>query len=425
MIISFIRKLDFARRAHRHSDSVLDSQLNVDISLLFGFLLSIALSQLISACDMAPREKINGGSQTSADTVGKDSARKPVQVAVEVTKAVNVKRFVIIPGIVSSLPDHSIKISPAIAGKLVSVFVVPGQHVSRNQLIAKLDDRHILGQIEQSNLAIRSAQSLVSQAENNLSFAKENLERTRKLFAAEVVAKKDILLAENQLQAAQAQLLADQTQVTNAQGNRRQLLTEKSYTEVRSPISGSVANRFLNAGDSADLNTPIAQIVQLDRVVVNASLPSDSSEKLKVGEHAIISSIADAQSKFDAVITSISPIVDAQTNTIRVQLECLNKGMELREGQAVTVKIWSALDRNQILISKSALVPNPEHPDDDMVYTVVNGKAKRVPVKKGATEGENIEILSGLTPGQSIISKGAYGLPDDSLVEPVGSSDNK
>ena len=347
-------------------------------------------------------------------------ARKPLPLQFCTAKSADVKRTVVIPGVVSALPDHSVKVGPAVAGKLTAVYVVPGQHIMPNQLVARLDDRHIRDQMEQANVAVQTAKSAIMQAENNVNFAKDNLDRTRKLFTAEVAAKKDIVTAENQVQTAEAQLLAVKAQVKSAQTNTKQFETELSFTQVHSPLEGVVANRYLNVGDTADLNTPIAQIVQLQTVLVNASLPADSPERLRVGQHAQIKSVAHADVVYDGVITSISPVVDAISNSIRVQLECRNKANELREGQAVNVSILSSTDKNKILVPTSALVPDPENPDKEMVYVVNQGKASRVAVTKGAFEGANVEILDGLKPGQTIVAQGAYGLPNDSPVEAAG-----
>lgn len=349
----------------------------------------------------------------------KEEPRKPLPLKMCVTKTADVQKLVVMPGTVTALPDHSIKVSPAMAGKLASVYVVPGQHVSCHQLIARLDDRHIRDQIEQANVAVQTAKTGIAQAENNVAFAKDNLERTRKLFTAEVVAKKEIMTAENQLQAAQAALEAIKAQVKAAQTNTKQFETELSFTEVHSPISGVVANRYLNTGDTADLTTPIAQIVQLQTVLVNAALPADSPERLRVGQHAQIKSVAHEDEVFDGIIKSISPVVDTSTNTIRVQLQCQNRGDALRESQAVSVSVINSTDRAKILIPSTALVPDPENPDRAMVYVVKDGKATRVPVVKGTTEGSNVEILNGLAPGQTIIAQGAYGLPNDSAVVPA------
>ncbi len=357
------------------------------------------------------------GDHASAAERGEEHPNAPIKLPVESVRARDVPKQVVIPGVVSALPDHSVKVTPSIAGKLVAVLVAPGQNVRRGQVIAKLEDRHIRDQLEQCKATIQTAQANLLQANDNLNFAKDNLQRQTKLYTAEVSAQKDVISAQNQVKTTEAQLQAAKAQVRAAEASRDQILVELGFTQIHSPISGVVANRYLNLGDTVDLNTAIVQVVGLETVLINASLPADSPERAKVGEHAIVRTVAHPDVKFDAVVQSISPVVDQQSNTIRIQLRCQNRSNELNEGQNVNVAITQRIDRSAILIPRTALVPDPDHPDRQMVYKVDDNKAKRVPVKVGSTIGSEVEVLDGLKVGDRIVSNKCYGLPDDTPIE--------
>jgi RND family efflux transporter MFP subunit len=346
-----------------------------------------------------------------------ETKRAAVQVPIGSARTEDLAQDILIQGIVGPLPDHSVKVSPAMAGKLAQVLVVDGQSVRRGQLIAKLDDRHIREQLDQATAAVQTAEANLQQAQSALTFAKENLDRQKNLFQAEVAAKKDVLAAENQVQTAALQIQSLQSQIKSAKASRAQIQTELSLTEIKSPIEGVVANRFLNIGDTADPNAPVVQVVGLQNVIVNASLPADAPQQLKVGEHARIHSDAERGSEYDATITSISPIVDRASNSIIVQLLSKNPGGKLRDGQSVNVSITSKVDRSAVVIPQTALVPDPNDPERQMVYVVRDGKATRVPVVPGGTKGELIEILKGLRAGEAIVVEGGYGLPDGSPVD--------
>src|SRR5579872_808322 len=161
--------------------------------------------------------------ESRTNDVNESKISAAVRLPVAIVKQKNISRQIVMPGVVSALPDHSIKVSPALVGKLVNVFVVPGQSVKHGQIVAKLDDRHISDQLEQAKAAVDVAQANVVQAQNNLSFAKDNLQRQQKLFGAEVTAKKDVISAENQLQTAESQLSAAQSQLKSAQANYKQI----------------------------------------------------------------------------------------------------------------------------------------------------------------------------------------------------------
>jgi RND family efflux transporter MFP subunit len=384
--------------------------MNRDLTALSLFiLLAIAGCSQSEKPDAAVKE---------ADETKKAVVKLPIGKA----ETQDLAREILIPGIIGPLPDHSVKVSPAMSGKLAEVLAIDGQNVKRGQLIAKLDDRHIRQQLDQANASVQTAEANLQQAQSALSFAKDNLERQKNLFQAEVAAKKDVLAAQNQVQSAELQIQSVQSQIKSAKASRAQIQTELSLTEVRSPIDGVVANRFLNIGDTADLNTPVAQIVGLASVIVSASLPADSPQELKIRDHARIWSDADVGTKYDSTIISISPIVDRASNTITVQLLAKNPVGRLRDGQAVNVSITSQVDRSAILIPQTALVPDPNNPERQMVYVVKDGKATRVPVVPGGSRGNLTEIVKGLRPGETIIKEGGYGLPDGSAVEPEDAS---
>jgi RND family efflux transporter MFP subunit len=366
---------------------------------------------LFAGCTEKPTE-------SSGDNDDKKEQAAPIKLPAVVATTENVPRTLTIPGVVSALPDHSVKVSPAISGKLLRVLVVPGQKVSAGQLIAELDDRHVVEQLEQSTAAIQSAQANIAQAQENLNFARDNLDRQKHLYQAEVGAGKDVVLAENQVKTSQSQLNAAQAQLKSTQAAKKQIETELQYTKVHAPIAGVVSNRYLNVGDTTDPNTAIIQVVDLKKVVINAGLPADVPDRLRVGDHAAIHDLAHPETTYDGILTTVSPEVDPQSDTIRVQLQSANVDGELREGLTVNVVITSKIDQSAIVVPEGALVPDPDHPDQDMVCIVSDGKAKRVPVVKGALLAGRVEIVSGLRAGELVITSGAYGLPDDTRVDP-------
>jgi HlyD family secretion protein len=346
-----------------------------------------------------------------------DAQKAPIKIAASVARSCDVPRTFTIPGVVSAAPDHSVKVTATISGKLTAVTVVPGQSVSRGQVIAKLNDQHIVEQLDQALAAIETAKANANQSKENLQYAQSSRDRQEHLYKAEVAAGKDLALAENQVQTAAAQVNASQSQIKSAQAARAQIETELQYTKVHSPIAGVVSNRYLNVGDTVDPNTPIIQVVDLKKVVINAGLPADIPDRVHVGERALIRDIAHPDTAYDGKLTVVSPEVDPQSNTIRIQLECINRDGELREGQTVNVAITVGIDRQAVLVPVSALVPNPDNPEAEMIYIVSDGKAKRVAIKKGAVLADQVEILDGVRAGQVVLESEAYGLPDGSPVQ--------
>ncbi len=329
----------------------------------------------------------------------------------------NLANLINVSGVVAALPDHSIKVSAAVAGKLVSVPVVPGQKVTKGQIIARLDNRSLTDAYKQTMAALNTAKAGVDQANTNLQLAKSTAERTRRLVDLNIAAQKDLVLAESQVQTATAQVAAAKSQVDQAKSTRGAAFTQLGFTEVKSPITGIVAQRFLNVGDTADSASPIAQIVDLDTVIVTAYIPVVVPARILPGYTAAVKSASMPNQKFHGTVTSISPVVDQQTSNILVQIRCANPGNELKEGMPVTVAITTGVHNGALIVPLTALVADPEAPDSRMVYVVQGNKMKRAKVKTGIERDGMIEIISGLSPTAVVVAKGAYGLPDGTKIE--------
>ncbi|MEH2247941.1 efflux RND transporter periplasmic adaptor subunit [Nostoc sp.] len=425
---------------------------------------------------------------------GKDPPTDEAAAAVSLP-VVNVQRQDIavevnIGGTVSAPPNTSAKVSPAVAGKLVIVTVVPGQKVAKGQLIAQLDNRQSLDQVNQATAALHSAQAGIAQAEINLELAQKTLERSRRLynealnptqkstdpgiqgaragvtqaqsnlalaennlqrqkllFKKGITPKKDLFAAQNQLETAQAALVTAQTTVQQVvpqkdviaaqsqveisqaalaaaiaqekqtKASRDQAQTQLSFTDIRSPLSGVVATRFLNNGDNTDPATPIIQVVNLSKVIVNANFPADEKANIRVGQSTNIRSLTGGN--YSGVVTAVSPIVDPQSNTRSIQISVNNSQAQLRQNQAVTVSITIEIRSTAITVPQTALVPDPDNPTGRMVYTVQAGKLERKKVQTGIQQGDRFEIVSGLAGNERVVAKGAYGLADGTAIQEV------
>jgi len=234
----------------------------------------------------------------------------------------------------------------------------------------------------------------------------------------DVGAQKDLVAAKSQVETAKSQLLAAKAQVQDAAAAESAAKTQVTYTVVKSPIAGVVAQRYLNVSDSADTTTPIAQVVDLSQVLIEASLPTTQPAKVTVGQTAEVKAKSLPAVTFTGTVHSISPVTDNQGTTVGVRIFCSNPKYDLKEGMPVTALITTAVHPNAMVVPQTALVSDPSDPDKQMVYVFKDGKVNRVPVTTGIVQDGDVEVLSGLTSGETIVSSGAYGVPDGTEVEP-------
>lgn len=356
-----------------------------------------------------PMEKVSGSS-------AENEPEHHVQLPIITVKRTVVPQTIEFPGKVSALPDHSVSISPNIAGKITKVMIVPGQQVLKGQLIALLDDRQLRAQLQQATVPQRAAVNAVAQAKIALDLAQKNLARTEALFDKDIVAQKDVIAARSQEQLSKSQVEAAEAKVAEAEVAPAHIATQLAFTKVYSPLSGVVAQRFLNVGSAADPATPIAHIVNLNQVMINANMPADSPANPRVGQTATITTVAEPGVTYRGLIKSISPMVDPNNNTVSIELLATNDHGRLKEGQQVNVFI-ETLSTNAVLVPETAIVPGHDDPAEHFVYLVRDGKLKLQKVIVGSKRNNQVPVLQGLAEGDEVVQSGGYGVPDGATLD--------
>ncbi|HEY9717474.1 MAG TPA: efflux RND transporter periplasmic adaptor subunit [Trichormus sp.] len=363
----------------------------------------------LSSCQSAPIQP---------PTAAEASNPPPLmQLPITAVTAKNLRDQLALPGIVFALPDHSVKVSPGVAGKLVEVRVSPGQQVKKGEVIAVLDRRQLSDQANQAHAKVLVADAGVEQAKTNLVLTQNTAERTQRLVQQELAAEKDLVVAKSQVETAKAQLVAAQAIVIDAVAAERATQAQLSYTQVKSPIDGLVAQRFLNVSDTADTATPVAQIVDLSQVIVEAALPTSQPATINHGDSATITAMSLSGHHLSGTVQSINPVTDNQGTTVGIRILCSNPQNMLKEGMPVTATILIGMHNAALTVPVTALVADPTTPDQKMVYIYKDGRVSRVPVTTGIQKDGQVEIKKGLSAGQKIVAAGGYGIPDGTLVE--------
>jgi membrane fusion protein, multidrug efflux system len=293
----------------------------------------------------------------------KPEADVPVHVAT--ISRVTLRSYVTAYGQVEAEPNASARVAPAVPGVVFAVKCVEGEHVDKGAILFQLDSRA-------TDVAV--------------DFARRSLERQQKLLKIEGTSQKSLQEAEQTLAAAR---------------------TQQALLQVQSPIGGVVTKVNTRAGEAADLTTVLAEVVDLDRLVASASVPSADLAELKVGQPAEVVS-ADSTNVLTTSVIYASSQVDVKTGagSVRVGLPA-NCG--LRPGQFVKVRIISQEHKDCLAVPVASIAKDSA---GGFFVAVVDGeKAVLKPVKIGLREGDLVEVEGdGLTVDKSVVTEGAYGI---------------
>jgi RND family efflux transporter MFP subunit len=302
----------------------------------------------------------------------------------------------VVRGTIAALPNEDVRISALVPGRVMMLKAAEGDTVTAGQVVAEIDPRPLEDQK-------RQAAAAVAQAKAALENAKLNLDRTDRLFKRGIAAGKEVEDAKAQQAVAEAGVETAMAALDTAD---RQL----SRAKVTSPIAGSVVKRLVSVGEQVDGTAaqPLIEVANLDVLELAANVPSEHLGAIRQGQSVEITSDAYKDKSFSGTVIAIAPAVDPATNTALTRIRVANPGRLLKVGMYAQARVAIGERKDALTVPPSAVARNEE--GEAAVYVVSNGAAQRVAVKVGLETREAVEILSGVSEGQSILVSGVHGL---------------
>ena len=189
-------------------------------------------------------------------------------------------------------------------------------------------------------------------------------------------------------------------------------------TEVRSPITGIVGERSVNRGATISANTRLFHVLDLDPLLAVIHIPAAGRQSLRAGQGVQIQAAGGVQAS--GVIDRISPVVEAESGTVKVTVQLDGAGTDagaLVPGSFVTVLVPTETRPNAVVVPKRAILLER---DQSIVYRVQDGVAVRTPVTVGLSAQDLAEITSGLSAGDTVVTVGHESLRDGAPVRAAG-----
>ncbi len=272
---------------------------------------------------------------------------------------------------------HSI-IEAKVSGKIEKMLVVPGQSVKAGELLARLDSRELRARLDQA-MAVRQ------QAENDLKRASTLL---------------------NQKIGTQAEFDNAQSKYRVAQAVATEAETLLGYTQVIAPFDGTITRQHADVGDLATPGKPVLEIQDERALRLEADVPESVIGKITLGNKLPVR-IPALDTTFEGVVSEIAPAADPVSCTFLVKLD-LPSAPNLRAGQFGRVAM-PAGETSALRAPASAVAQRGQM---EIVFVAADGHAQMRLVKTGKRVGNEVEVVSGLSAGESVVLDGAAQLRD-------------
>jgi RND family efflux transporter MFP subunit len=318
-----------------------------------------------------------------------------IPVIVEPVRLGAIRASISATGVVSTLPGAAYAVVATQPARIAEITKNVGDAVKGGEMLVRFEFPSLRAQTAVNEAAVKAADLRVSQAQLAQG-------RIRMLVDKGAASRSELDNADRELTAAEAELAVAKAAlgVVQAQGGN---------TIIRAPFDGTVTERLHNPGDSvrADESDPILRLIDPKQVQVMAALPVADTMRFVVG--ATARTIAEGQTTPDRLRVATRPAPESGAKTVDVTL-AFDTPTELRPGTQVGIEIDAEQRSNVMLVPAVAVIrDNPAQP---IVVVAVGSVVQRRPVVIGLVDGENIEILSGLKPGELIITQGHSTLRD-------------
>ena len=385
-----------------------------------------------------------GGSKAN---VRKEEATATPKV-VDVTTAAAIRRD--LPGFVeatgSLAGDEQTDVAPQTAGKVVEVGVDIGSAVRRGQMLVKLDDTELKLRVNQAQAQNEQAKAAVRQAEEKIGLrsgqsfeptrvaevaaakvaydlAEKNLKRAEKLIESGDVsrsfydqqrAQRDQLKEQYDSAVAQARqnyaaVEVARTNVANAEAQLALARKSLSYAVIPAPIDGFVSERTADLGEYVSPTQKVATIVRTNPLRVRIDIPEQAIPEVHVGQSVSATTSAWPDKSFSGHIARIAPSVTTNSRTLTVEAEIDNASGALKPGQFATVRILQSRPVPAVLVPAKAVMTDA---GVSRVFVIKDGHAEQRLVQLGVTEGDLIQLKSGVTADEKVATSNLEQLAD-------------
>lgn len=327
----------------------------------------------IGVRNLAPHEN----KELKAAPDGRGGAKdNTLQVKVAVLKQRPLRDAIDVSG--SLLPDEETDLSFESAGKITAIYFEEGSRVKEGQLLAKINDAPLQAELRKLEAQLRLTQ--------------DRLFRQRALLEKEAVSKEAFQEAEANLSSLNAEIDMEKAEIAR--------------TELRAPFDGVIGLRQVSLGAYATTATTIATLTKTAPLKLEFNVPERYAGMLKPGAELEFTVEGDLTPRAAKVYATNSQ-VDTDTRTYTVRARYPNKGGELVPGRYVSINLTAREYPNAIAVPSTAVISEM---GVDKVFLYKGGTAQPVEITKGLRTDAEVQVVKGLSAGDTVITSGTMQL---------------
>jgi membrane fusion protein, multidrug efflux system len=317
-----------------------------------------------------------GGSEkktTTAQTASAATAKQPpMAVEVYIVKPTLINAKIEVPG--SLIANESTDIHPEISGRLVQLNVSEGRYVSKGALIAKIYDGDLQAQLRKLQV--------------QLQLAKTNEERSAELLKIQGISKADYDASVLNVSNINADIAITRANITK--------------TEIRAPFSGKLGLKNISPGAFVTPATVITNISEVNKLKLQFTVPEKYGSEIRKGQ-LVSFSVAGSTKNFSAAVMATETTIEQDTRSLSIRALVKSNDPALIPGTFATVNLVLGNDPNAIMVPNNAVMPQGRK---KQVFVFKSNKAMPMEITTGFRDSANVQVLTGLFTGDTLITSG-------------------
>ncbi len=327
-----------------------------------------------------------------------------------------VSRTVELPG--EFLPFLSVSLHAKVPSYVDRILVDRGSFVKQGDLLVEMSAPEIAAQIAEAQSKVQASEADRLQAEAQLA-VQSTYDRTEQ--AAETpgaIAGNELIQAEKQVDAAKA-LLNSRLQASRATESAVRALQDlQGYLKITAPFDGVVTDRLIHPGALVGPGNDVALLViqQVTHLRLVVPVPEEDVSGVVNGASVAFQVPAWPERSYSGTIARISHALDQKTRTMPIELDVMNRDGSLAPGMYPAVKWPVRRARPSLFVARTSVVTTTER---TFVIRNQSGRAEWVDIKKGVTEGDLVEVIGNLKPGDIVLRRPTDEIRDGMPIQNV------
>jgi RND family efflux transporter MFP subunit len=322
-------------------------------------------------------------------------------------------------------------VSAQITGTVAAVLIEEGDHVTKGQVIGRLEDTAQRAALAQAQAQWHSAEAVLRQYQAQLAQSERDVKRAEEMVKRNLVSEQAVEQARTQVEAQTAQLQAQRRQIELTAASVRSAQVQLDYCTVRAPFTGVVISKAAQVGEIVSplsagggyTRTGIGTLVDMDSLEIDVDVNEAYINRVQPGQPvtSVLNAYPDWQ--IPSHVIAIIPTADRSKATVKVRIGLDAKDPRIVPDMGVRVSFLeerpAAAAAGEQAPPRGVLVPATalrKEGEADVVFVLKDRTAQRRAVTLGAASGESRQLLAGVSAGETVIVDAPVGLSEGAAV---------